>query len=121
MPYKISVWIVLFLVAFNAGHVMLGASGTYDYLGVNPNPGAPSEVEDAANTAQQFSGNPGAASTLFQLYNAIAGPLETIFNAVLPGFAMLKNVGVPAYLVNWIIGPVALIPGIDLINFFRSG
>lgn len=120
MPYKLSIWIVLFLVAFNGGHVMLDASGTYDYLGVSADPGTPSEVTQAANQVDNYDTGTGGGSTLFGLYNTLADPLEAVFNAILPGAAMLKNVGVPTYLVNFTFAPLALIPGIDLIKFLRG-
>lgn len=121
MSYKISVWIALFLVSFNGGHVMLDVSGTYDYLGVQPDLGNTDQIDRAKQSVEEVNTGGGGGDTLFGLYNTIAGPIETIFDTIMPGAKMLKNVGVPDYLVNFTFGTLALIPGIDFILFMRRG
>ncbi|GAA0305483.1 hypothetical protein [Halarchaeum salinum] len=121
MPYKISMWIVLFLVFFNAGAGLLGASGAAAYLGVQPSPGGGEELASATSSTQDFRTGSGGGETLFALYSTLSGTLESIFNAIFPGAAMLKNAGVPDYLVTFLFTGLALIPGYDLIMFLRRG
>lgn len=121
MPYKISMWIVVFLLFFNAGAVLMNASGTSDYLGVSPQTCTPDSLANADNTAQDFSTGGGGGSTLFGFYNQIAGMLETLFNSIFPGAAMLKCAGLPNYIVTFLFSGLAVIPGIDLAIFLRRG
>lgn len=121
MAYKVSVWIVLFLLFFNGGHIALDVSGTYDYMGVSPNPGDTSDLNDGKGSVQNFDTGKGLGDTLFGLYNLLASPLETLLNTIFPGAKMLKNIGVPFWIVNFGMAGLAVIPGIDLINFLRSG
>lgn len=121
MGYKISVWIVLFLLFFNGGHVLMAESGAYSYLGVSANPGDHSQLDKGEEKLKKFSTPGGGDSTLFALYNTVANPLEIMFNAIMPGAAMLKNIGWPKYIVNFLFSGLAVIPGIDLVKFLRSG
>lgn len=121
MAYKISVYIVLFFLAFNAGHVMLDTTGTYDYMGVETNPGDASSLEQATSDMKSYQPGKGTGSTLFGLYNAIAGVIEGLFDTIFPGFAMLKHAGVPHEIVNYLSAVLAIIPGYDLAKFLRSG
>ncbi|MUV59790.1 hypothetical protein [Halobacterium sp. CBA1126] len=112
---------MLFLVFFNAGAGLLAVSGTAEYLGVQPNPGGGEALAGATDSTQNFQTGQGGGETLFTLYNTLSGTLESIFNAIFPGAAMMKNVGVPDYLVNFLFTGLALIPGYDLILFLRRG
>lgn len=121
MPYKISMWIVLFFVFLNGSAVMLGASGTADYLGINPQPGQDDAVQDARQISEGYDTGGGGGSTLFGFYNTLASPLESVFNTIFPGAAMMKNVGVPYWMVNFVFAGLALVPGYDLAIYLRSG
>lgn len=121
MAYKISMWIVIFLVSFNAGAGLLIASGAADYVGVSPQVCAPDSVENADDRAQNVDTGTGGGSTLFGFYNALADPLEGLFDAIFPGAAMLKCTGIPTYVVNFSFAGLALVPGFDLILFLRRG
>lgn len=121
MPYKISVWIALFLLFFNGGAIMLDTSGAADYAGLDPSTCAGQELTTVANTLQDYDTGQGGGSTLFGLYNTISNPLEGLFNLVFRGGAMLKCAGVPKWIVNFLFTGLAVIPGLDLILFLRSG
>lgn len=121
MAYKISMWIVIFLVSFNAGAGLLIASGSADYIGVSPDVCTPESVAQAGETTQNVDTGTGGGSTLFGFYNALADPLETAFDAIFPGAAMLKCAGIPQYIVNFAFAGLALVPGFDLILFLRRG
>jgi hypothetical protein len=113
-------WVVVFFVAFNATGGLLVASGTADYMGLNPDVSGGQEIDDATANAQDYgTGSPGG-STLSGFYNALASPLEATFNLIFPGFAMLKAF-VPNYIVNFGATALALIPGYDIAMYLRSG
>lgn len=116
---KPSVWIALFFISFNVGYGVLGAAGVWGTIGIQPDPGG--DLADEASNVQDPDPGQGTGSTLFGLYNSLAGPLEGIFNFIFPGFAMLKRVGVPHWLVNYPVAAMALVPTLDMIDFFRSG
>lgn len=121
MAYKISMWIVLFLLFFNGGAVMLQASGAADYLGVTPATGGGERLDDVSDELNSYETGNGGGSTLFGLYNTLSQPLEAAFNAIFPGAQMLKNVGVPGYLVTFLFTGLAVVPGYDLLVFLRAG
>lgn len=121
MPYKISMWIVIFLLFFNGGAALMNTSGASDYLGVSPDVCAPDSLQNAGETSQGFSTGGGGGSTLFGFYNQIAGMFETLFNSIFPGAAMLKCAGIPDYVVTFAFSGLAVVPGIDIAIFLRRG
>lgn len=115
------VGIVLFLVFFNGGHVMFQEAGVYETLEIEPHVGDTDHLDEASNEAGEVDAGSGVGSTLFGMYNALSRTLEAIFNAVYPGAAMLKNIGWPDWLVNYLFSGMTIIGGIDMIAFFRRG
>lgn len=118
---KASVYIVLFLISFNASAAMLDATGVADDLGLSTSPNEPEELQKAQQESKEFSPGQGGAATLFGLYGSLAGVLETIFNAMMPGAAMLKNAGLPEFYVHFAFTLATLVPALDLVSFLRSG
>lgn len=118
MPYKISMWIVLFFLFTNAGAAAFTASGAAEYVGIDPSTGA--DLSERKDNLNEFETGTGLGSTLFGMYNALAGVLEGALN-LLPAVSMMKNGGVPDYIANWIYGGLAVVPSYDLIMFLRSG
>lgn len=122
MPYKLSIWIVLFLFAFNGGAIMLDHFGVDDYMGVDDiDTGDTSELDQAESQSSQFETGSGGGSTLLGTYNRLGGVINTIVNAVNPGAQMMKAAGVPVGLVNFAFGILGIIPAIDVVKFIRSG
>ncbi len=120
MAYRISFWIVIFLICFNGGALLLETSGAADYMGVEPSTGSPEQLEEAKDSAKNFDTGEGSGDTLFGLANSLMNPLETIFNTIFPGGEMLINVGVPAYLVTFCLTALSIIPGYDAMQFLRG-
>lgn len=121
MPYKISIWIALFLLFFNGGAVFLSGTGAAGYLGVSAGGCAPASLEQATDEVRNFGIGGAGGQTLFGLYNRLADPFETMFNLVMPGAAMLKCNGLPVTVVNFLLAGLSAVPGIDLILFLRRG
>lgn len=123
MPYKLSIWIFVFLLSFNSGAIALEQTGAADYMGISPDLGDTSELDSAAST-QEFQTGTGSGSTLFGTYNRMASTLNGFLNAIMPGAEMLKNAWPnPTFhlLVNMVFTVLSVIPVIDLILFVRRG
>lgn len=123
MPYKISIWIFIFLVSFNAGAIALDTLGVDDYMGISSDVGDTSELDSAADTSS-FQTGTGTGSTLFGTYNRVASTLNGFLNAIMPGAEMLKAAWPdPTFhtLVNMVFSVLAVIPVIDLALFVRRG
>jgi hypothetical protein len=122
---KTSVYIVLFLVFFNAGGFLYTEAGVDDYLGVEFTTGDNPELERAEQQANSVSDQASGAidGTLIGLYNTVTGILATIFNAINPGAAMLKAaVASPTFdlLVNFSFAGMWVVTGITLVEFLRG-
>lgn len=120
MAYKLSVYIVLFLLFFNGAAVLLNASGTADYLGVEPDTGDTNKLDAAREESKSFGVSRGIGDTLFGLWITLSTVIETIVGAVFPGANMLMNAGVPSYIVSYGMAGLAVVPGIDLVKFLRG-
>jgi hypothetical protein len=119
---RISVYIVLFLVAFNAAPGLLDATGISQTHGLDQEAGAASDQINEANERlddPQTSG--GGLQTLFGLYATLTRIWDTVVNIIFPGAVMVKNAGVPDALVNFVMSVVTIVAGLDIIDFFRSG
>lgn len=118
---KASVYIAIFLISFNAAGGMLIQTGIAADLNLAADSGNPDELDKAKETGEEFEAGQGGTSTLFGLYGSLAGALETVFNAVMPGAAMLKRIGIPGFYINFGFTLAALVPALDIIAFLRSG
>lgn len=119
--YPISVWLLLLLVSTNAGHVMLTETGTYDYMGVEPNIGDTSEIDQAQ---EKLSTGRAGSGSVTQSFVAIASSIVGVFNAVLNTIflwrPLLKSLGFPGPIVDWGTGTYAFILGTDLFLLWRG-
>lgn len=117
---RVSVHIVLFLVFFNAGAVMLQDTGVADDMGINPDEGNDERLEQASDAAREPDPGSGIGSTLFGMYNSLAGTVETVFNTIFPGAAMLKANGFPNFWIDFLFAAMPIIVGLDTVAFFRG-
>lgn len=117
MAYKLSFWIVLFLLFFNGGAVLLEESGTLAYMGLD----APQrDYSDEKAAVQEFDVGAGFAPTLFGLYYTLSIPLEALFDIIFPAEDVLVAAGIPPYLAKFFFGGLAIIPGYDIVRFLRG-
>jgi len=117
---RISVYFVMFLLFFNAGGAMLESTGAADTMGIDVAEGNDKELQQAKDAAGNPDPGNGLGGTLFGLYNSLAGLLETIFDTIMPGAAMLKANGFPDFLVNFLFTGMSVIIGLDVISYFRG-
>lgn len=117
---RISIYIVMFLVFFNAGAAMLETTGAAKTMGIDISEGNDERIEEAQNASRSPDPGNGVGGTLFGLYNSLAGLLETILNTIAPGAEMLKANGFPAFIINWSFAAMPIIIGLDIISYFRG-
>lgn len=117
---RVSVYLVLFLLFFNAGAVMLESTGIADTMGIQPAEGNSQELEEAKQAAESPDPGNGIGGTLFGLYNSLAGLLETIFDTIFPGAAMLKANGFPDFFINFCFSGASIVVALDIAGYFRG-
>lgn len=118
---KVSIMIVVFFIGFNAFVGFLNASGYTDAVGLDTEVNEPEELETAESEARNVQTGGGGLETLFGLWSLLAGFVSTFHDALLPGMALLSDVGVPTEIIGLVDTSVAFIAGRDLIDFLRSG
>lgn len=117
---RVSVYIVMFLLFFNAGAAMLETTGVAESMGIAPSEGNDAQLEKAKQEARSPDPGSGLGGTLFGLYNSIAGTLETVLNTIFPGAEMLKANNFPDFVVNWAFAGMPIIVGLDIAGYFRG-
>lgn len=102
--------------------LLLQSSGVAGMLGLGLQLGG----QEAADSIESETGGnveTGAATgeTLFGLYNVLGGRLGALLAAINPGLQMINNAGVPAFLMQDFVIPIATaIKTIGVIFFLRG-
>lgn len=118
---KLSIMIVIFFIGFNAFVGFLSTTGYWNAVGVDASVNEPEELETAREEARNVRTGGGGLETLFGLWSLLAGFISTFHDALLPGMALLQDVGVPVEMIGLVDSTVAFLAGRDLIDFLRSG
>lgn len=119
--YPLSVYIVLFLIFFNGGAILLDSTGADDYLGIDPDTGDTSEIDEGETAAGEFETGTGQGQTLLGTYNRLSSVLNEIVNGVQPGKEMLETAGFPAAITGFLWSGMTIIIGWDIAQFLRRG
>lgn len=114
-----SVYITIAFVAMNLFAGIIGATGVADHIGVDHAVGGDETVDSVTEQAEASRSSAGVGDTLFALYHSTAVGLSGILN-ILPAFAMLGRVGVPAVWVAAFAQLGTLIVGIDILAFLKG-
>lgn len=132
---RASVYIVVFLVAFNAGAglLMMTPAGGGESISETIGLGADEIDQDATEDIDDAVGAPdgeedgevnvgsGSGSILgLELFVTLGSALSSVFT-IQPGMNMLVQAGVPQYIIGWANSIMALVVAIDLLNFVRGG
>lgn len=121
---RVSVYIVLFLLFFNGGAELLIDTGVAADMGIDPGTGNDEKLEKAQEDSRTVDPGTGTGGTLFGMYNAIGSTVETVFNTVFPGAAMLKAAisGGAAFnaFIDFLFLGASIIVGLDTVAFFRG-
>lgn len=113
---------VVFFLAINLFSNMLLASGAAATLGLSGQVevGGDQAADTAQSQSNEISTGAPTGSTLFGLYNVLAGILGTIYEVVFAGPVMLENAGVPSALTNMLSAIVGVVYAMGLISFLRG-
>ena len=116
---RVSIYLVIFLVAFNGGAVMLSTTGVDNVIGIGADIDGDetSEIEKGAEDPQVGSGSGGIVG--LELYAVLGNVLSSILS-IQPAMNMLLQAGVPLYLIAFANAVIGVIIGIDLISFVRG-
>lgn len=116
---RITVLLVIFLVAFNGGAAMMQEAGIDEMWDGNAEVGGDEAVAGIEKSADDPNTGTGAGETLFGLYNVLGNVLGGIFN-VMPLFDMLIRAGVPQAVLTPFQSVIVVIMGVDIIAFVRG-
>lgn len=116
---RISTQLVLFFIFFNAGAGMLVSTGVAADLGIDAQTNAPDQLDQASNAAE--NARPGqAGATLFGLYTRLSNVVQTIYNTLFPGMAMLKRTPVPGFFIDFVSSGLSIIAFVNVASFLRG-
>lgn len=106
--------IVFVLVFLNSAAELMRASGWAASAGIDPDPGATSEMQQALDAAGNIRPGGGFGETLFALYISLTKTFFAIFEFIFSAPKMLINLGIPSFVVAFLFAPAALIVGRDI-------
>lgn len=108
--------ITIFFIFFNAGAVMLEATGASAAWGVESPTGTTDALNDAVNAMNGIQASGGLADTLFGSFAAAGSLVEAVGRGAVAGPLLLNSAGVPAVFTAFLFAPVALLIGRDIIH-----
>lgn len=107
--------VVLFLVCLNAAAGAIQVSGVDSQIGMAPEPGGDEHLEEANESATQFSPGNSGEGTLFGALTGIASALGNVFVlATVGGPLMFLNLGFPVWAVTFLFSPMYIIAALDI-------
>jgi len=112
--------LVIFFIFLNLFAGVLMSTGAAAAMGIETNVGGSDAVDEVTGNDDVDSGAP-TGSTLFGMYNVLASQVGGLFDIIYPGIEMMQSAGLPDYIANQILEPLAsVIIIIDIISFFRG-
>lgn len=115
-----TIQIVIFLVLLNLAAGLITASGLGAALAINPEVGGDQAVESSQENASQVEPSQGRLDTLFSLFTSTAGTMNDIFKLVFYGPVMLSNIGIPAFITNFLFGAAGIVVAVDVIHYLAG-
>lgn len=107
--------IVVYMAFMDATAIALEESGFAQAAGIDTGITAGGALENAAEAAGQISAGGGLGSTLFGLYNSIAGGLQALFEGATAAPQMIMAAGAPWWATVGFFGtPILLFVGLDI-------
>lgn len=114
--------LVIFFIGMNVFAGVLMSTGVAAAMGIEANVGGDQKVDETvANAGSGVETGSPTGSTLFGMYNVLTDQLGSMFDVIYPGIQMLENAGMPGYITNQILEPLAsVIILIDVLSFLRG-
>jgi len=117
---KISTQLVIFFIGFNAVAGAFAAAGLWQGTGVAPSTSAPDDLENAQSEYNRIEASGNSCQTLVCTTVRLAGNVRAAYASLLPGMAMLNDVGVPSIITGMFTGVIGFVAGRDLIVFLLN-
>lgn len=113
---------VVFFLALNIFSNMLLVTGVAETMGLEGQVevGGDEESEKVQEETGDVSTGAPTGSTLFGMYNVLAGTLETISDIAFAGPKMLNNAGLPDGITNGLSVLIGVVYALGLISFLRG-
>lgn len=112
--------LAIFALSLNLFSGLLIGTGAAAGLGISPEVGGDSTVEESTSQAESFQSGSPTGSTLFGMYNVIAGVLGTLASPVTALPNMLNTAGVPGAITGMMKGILAVVYALGLASFLRG-
>lgn len=100
--------------------VLMG-TGVASHMGIETNVGGDEQVDEITRSDQDVDTGSPTGETLFGMYNVLTDQVGGIFDVIYPGIQMMENAGMPTYITEDILEPVASVMiTIGIISFLRG-
>lgn len=117
---KASTQLVIFFIAFNAVAGAFAGAGLWQGTGVSPSTDSPQQLRDAQATYDNVSVSGSSCETFICTTINLAGNVRAAYASLLPGMAMLNDIGVPVIITGMFTGVIGFVVGRDLIVFLLN-
>jgi len=113
---------LIFLFSLTLFGAMLQTSGVAATLGLGLQIGGQESAENVQDTAREnVETGASTGDTLFGLYNVLGGRIGDLLSILNPGLATLNNAGVPGFIMEDFLIPLAtVVKALGLIYFLRG-
>jgi len=101
----------VFLMFLQAVPGLMVASGIAADMGVDPSISGGENINDANQQLSDIKPEGGFGSTLFSLYTSLSGPFKTLMEVAFGAELMFISLGMPGWLVNFMMVPKAVVVG----------
>lgn len=112
--------LLIFFLCFNLFAGILVDTGVASDLGVDTTVGTDDAVDNSTQAAQDVATGAPTGSTLFGMYNVLAGTVSAISDTVTAGHIMLAQAGVPTVITDMLNVVFGIIIAIDILSFLRG-
>lgn len=111
---RVTTVVLIFLLFLNLSSAAFVNSGAAEDMGIEPSAGGDDAVEKANSTASQLEPSGGFGATLFGLFVSVGQWFDTLVSTVFAAPHMFQNLGVPAWITNFVFGPMYIVATIDI-------
>lgn len=113
--------LAIFFIALNLWAGVMMSTGFADTLGIDANVGEDEAVDEAVQDSENVSSGTSTGSTLFGMYQTVAGQVGGLLSTIFPGLRMLERAGTPKAITQGFLGPLfTVMIGIMIMSFFRG-
>lgn len=115
-----TIQIVICLLLLNLSAGLITGSGLGAALDINPEVIDDGAANNTLDNASQVEPSQGRLDTLFSLFTSTAGTMKDIFTLVFYGPMMLRSIGIPKFMTDFLFGAAAIIVAADVIHYLTG-